>query len=47
MGFLGKILNRPKNEKPYLLIPAGYPSADAAAPRIIKKALPELLEVVS
>ena len=47
MGFLGKILNRPKNEKPYLLIPAGYPSADAAVPRIIKKALPEVLEVVS
>jgi len=47
MGFLGKILNRPKNEKPYLLIPAGYPSADAAVPRITKKALPEVLEVVS
>ena len=47
MGFLGKILNRPKNEKPYLLIPAGYPSADAAVPRIIKKALAGVLEVVS
>jgi nitroreductase len=47
MGFLGKILKRPKNEKPYLLISAGYPSADAAVPRIIKKALPEVLEVVS
>ncbi len=47
MGFLGKILNRPKNEKPYLLIPAGYPSADAAVPRITKKPLAEVLEVVS
>jgi nitroreductase len=47
MGFLGKILNRPKNEKPYLLIPAGYPSADATVPRITKKPLAEVLEVVS
>ena len=47
MGFLGKILNRPKNEKPYLLIPVGYPSVDAAVPRITKKPLAEVLEVVS
>src|SRR5271154_1770522 len=47
MGFLSKILNRPKNEKPYLLIPAGYPSVDAAVPRITKKPLAEVLEVVS
>jgi len=47
MGFLGKILNRPKNEKPYLLVPVGYPSADATVPRITKKPLSEVLEVVT
>lgn len=45
MGLLDKILNRPKNEKPYLLIPC--PSADAAVPRITKKPRAEVLEVVS
>lgn len=47
MGFLSKILNRPKNEKPYLLIPVGYPAAEATVPRITKKPLPEVLEVVA
>ena len=37
MGFLAKILGRPVNEKPYLLIPVGYPSADATVPDITKK----------
>jgi len=46
MGFLGKILNRPKNEKPFLLIPVGYPSPDATVPRITKKPLREVLEVL-
>jgi len=47
MGFLSKILNRPKNEKPYLLIPVGYPAERATVPRITKKPLPEVLEVVA
>ena len=47
MGFLSKILNRPKNEKPYLLIPVGFPAAEATVPRITKKPLPEVLEVVA
>ena len=29
MGFLEKILKRPKNEKAFLLIPVGFPSKDA------------------
>ena len=33
MGFLSKILNRPPNEKPYLLLPVGYPADDAQVPR--------------
>lgn len=47
MGFLSKILNRPKNEKPYLLIPIGYPAEGATVPRITKKHLSDVLEVVA
>jgi hypothetical protein len=37
MGFLEKILNRPKNEKAFLLIPVGYPDEKAEVPELIKK----------
>jgi iodotyrosine deiodinase len=47
MGFLSKILNRPKNEKPYLLIPVGYSTAEATVPQITKKPLSQVLEVVA
>lgn len=43
MGFLREILERPVNEKPYLLIPVGYPSKGATVPRIRKKELAEVL----
>ncbi|MEZ5354928.1 MAG: nitroreductase family protein [Bryobacteraceae bacterium] len=43
MGFLQKILERPANERPFLLIPVGYPAADAAVPAIAKKPLEEVL----
>ena len=36
MNFLGEILNRPKNEKAFLLIPVGYPAKDAEVPDISK-----------
>lgn len=39
MGFLATILGRPKNEKPYLLIPVGYPAPDATVPDIGRKPL--------
>ena len=45
MGFLCEILARPKNEKPYLLIPVGYPAAGAQVPDIQKKAVSEILQV--
>merc|ERR1712100_136003 len=32
MGFLTKILDRPENEKPYLLLPVGYPADDCYVP---------------
>jgi nitroreductase len=43
MGFLSSILGRPKNEKPYLLIPVGYPAPDAVVPDIDRKRLDEVV----
>lgn len=37
MNFLAKVLGRPKNEKPFLLIPVGYPAADAKVPILERK----------
>jgi iodotyrosine deiodinase len=42
MGFLSRILARPANEKPYLLIPVGYPADDAMVPTIMKKPLADI-----
>ncbi len=39
MGFLSKILGRPKNERPFILFPVGYPTSDATVPDIHRKAL--------
>ena len=39
MGFLSAILERPKNERPFLLIPVGFPAPDAVVPAIDKKSL--------
>lgn len=43
MGFLREILDRPKNEKAYLLIPVGYSAPDALVPAIRKKRLDEVI----
>lgn len=43
MNFLGQILNRPSHEKPYLLIPVGYPRAETYVPDIQRKSLDEIL----
>jgi nitroreductase len=45
MGFLNRILDRPAHEKPYLLIPVGYPAEDALVPVIAKKPIDEVLLV--
>jgi nitroreductase len=37
MNFLSKVLNRPENEKPYLLIPVGYPAEECWVPDIKRK----------
>jgi len=44
-GFLSSIVGRPKNERPFLLIPVGFPSPGATVPAITKKSLAEVMEV--
>ena len=44
MNFLSKILNRPSNERPFLLIPVGYPAHDAKVPDISRKPISEIIE---
>ena len=43
MGFLNEVLERPENERPFLLLVAGYPAADAEVPIIDKKPLGEIV----
>jgi nitroreductase len=42
MGFLNTILDRPANEKPFLLLVVGHAAADAVVPDITKKSLQEI-----
>ncbi len=42
MSFLNKILGRPKNERPFLLLVVGYPEKNAKVPDIKKKKLEEI-----
>ena len=42
MNFLNEILDRPKNERPYLLLVVGYPADNATVPAITKKPLDEI-----
>lgn len=42
MGFLNKLLRRPANEKPYLILVVGYPAENARVPEIGKKSLEEI-----
>ena len=42
MKFLNEILNRPSNEKPYMLIVAGHPADNAQVPDIERKPFDEI-----
>lgn len=42
MNFLQKILDRPENERPFLLIPVGYPAEGATVPDLRRKGLDEV-----
>ena len=43
MGFLGKLLNRPANERAFVLIPVGYPAEDTLVPAIGEKTLEQVM----
>ena len=42
MGFLGTLLERPANEKAFLILPVGYPAEGASVPDIERKPLHEI-----
>lgn len=46
MKFLSQLLNRPENERAFLLIPVGYPAEDAQVPAITRKPLDEIMVVI-
>ena len=47
MNFLAKILGRPAHERPYLLLPVGYPVPGCQVPDIQRKPLAEVLVEVA
>jgi iodotyrosine deiodinase len=42
MNFLTKLLERPSNERAFLLLPVGYPDIEAYVPDIERKGLGEV-----
>ena len=43
MNFLSAVLGRPANERPFLLIPMGFPAPDCRVPDLLRKPLEEVL----
>jgi nitroreductase len=43
MGFLARILDRPPNEKPFMLLPVGLPAAGAQVPKLDRRPMHEAL----
>ena len=43
MGFLARLLDRPPNERAYVLIPVGYPAEGCEVPDLERKPLSEIL----
>ena len=46
MKFLNEILDRPKSDRPFLLLVTGYPADDAMIPDIHRKPLDEFVSFV-
>jgi len=46
MGFLSSILRRPKNERPFVLLPIGYPAHDCEIPDLKRKSIAEVASFV-
>ncbi|SDN52958.1 Nitroreductase [Allokutzneria albata] len=43
MGFLREVLNRPRNEKAFAVIPIGYAAEDAVVPDLVRKTLDQVV----
>jgi iodotyrosine deiodinase len=43
MNFLAKVLNRPENEKPFLLIPVGYAADECWVPDLKRKKIADIM----
>jgi iodotyrosine deiodinase len=43
MNFLSKMLKRPENERPFLLIPVGYPATETFVPKLERKPLHDVV----
>ncbi len=43
MAFLSRVLGRPRNERPFVLFPVGYPAADCVVPALERKPLSDVL----
>jgi len=43
MNFLQKLLDRPENERPFLLLPVGYPADDAVVPVLERKSADDVI----
>jgi iodotyrosine deiodinase len=42
MNFLSRVLRRPENEKPFLVIPVGYPAQECFVPKLQRKPLDQV-----
>ena len=42
MRFLNEILKRPRNERPFLILPVGYPAENVTVPDIERKSLDQI-----
>jgi iodotyrosine deiodinase len=43
MNFLQEILERPSNEKPFLLLPVGYPAEGVTVPELTRKSVENVI----
>lgn len=45
MEFLNQVLERPENEKPFMILVVGYPSSEYTLPKISKKELKDIMVI--
>jgi iodotyrosine deiodinase len=43
MAFLSDLLGRPRNERPFIVSPVGYPADDCRVPELVRKPLDEVM----